>query len=216
MKIRFWHVFAFTFVACTVALVLLLRSGTDALGGKWSIDQQMRDGESTVILKWAGVIDPPMARRLRTAFKNHKGTADRFRIELSSPGGSVDEGESVIRVIERMKKTHRVETYVGADDECLSMCVPIYLQGDFRVAAADSEWMFHEVLFTDPLTGEESFTYEFETRQASLKMFFRYFENSEMDPAWRKKMARDIRGQEVWKTGRELKRERSNVVMVIE
>lgn len=157
-----------------------------------------------------------MAQLFSEAFDQRKDDVKKFTIELHSPGGSVDEGERVIKIMRKMAQSHSVWTYVGPKEDCLSMCVPIYLQGELRVAAATSQWMFHEPGAIDPLTGNAAFSYEFEKRQTSLEVFNRYFKQSEMDSEWRKRLQRNIRNGEVWKSGQDLKDEESNIISLIE
>lgn len=170
----------------------------------------------SVTLKWTGPIDPPMARLFSAEFKRYAGSAEIFVIDLNSPGGDVGEGERVIEEIRKMLPSYSIRTYVGPGNDCLSMCVPIYMQGELRIAAASSQWMFHEPGAVDPLTGNAAFSYEFENRQSAMEVFNRFFKNSDMDPKWREKLRRKIRNGEVWKSARELKDERSKIVMVVE
>ncbi len=169
-----------------------------------------------VIFTWNSAIDVPMARRFEEAFDAWKGKTGRIVIELNSPGGSLSEGGRVVDVIEKMKRTHVVETRVGADGVCLSMCVPIYLRGARRVAAPSSRWMFHQPTTRDFFTDEKVDEPAFETRMTARRFFNRYFVHSEMDPAWRAKLERDWQGGDVWKTGQELVDEGANVVMALE
>lgn len=172
--------------------------------------------KTAIVFEWRGEIEFPMARTFSREFDRIKDSYSRIVIDLDSPGGNVREGERVIRVIRRIKRSHRVRTYVGPDNDCLSMCVPIYLQGHLRVAAASSRWMFHEPVAVDKYTGKQQFVYEFEKRQFSQYSFYRFFYSSDMDPEWRDNLSRQWRYGDIWKTGRELKDERSNVVMIIE
>ncbi|MEO0880085.1 MAG: ATP-dependent Clp protease proteolytic subunit, partial [Pseudomonadota bacterium] len=144
-----------------------------------------------------------------------RGEADTVIIDLHSPGGSVSEGRAVIEAIERIRRTHTVETRVGPISFCASMCVPIYLQGSVRRAAPSARFMFHEPSSRDAITGERVDTPEFEQRWASRQFVARYFEDSEMDPAWREKLVTEWRGRDIWKTGRELVDERANVVQIL-
>ncbi len=156
-----------------------------------------------------------MARQFKETIALHKGSTQVFVIDINSPGGSVDEGERVIKAIRKAIPTYSVRTFVGAGNECASMCVPIYLQGELRLASATSNFMFHEPVAIDSLTGEETFTYEFEKRQSAMEVFNRFFRDSEMDPRWREKLRGRVRVNEVWLTGQELKNERSKVVTLV-
>ena len=169
-----------------------------------------------MIFSWSGSIDRPMARDISKEFSNWKGEASRIVISLDSPGGSVSEGDRVIRLIQKMKKTHAVWTYVGAENDCLSMCVPIYLQGRMRVAAPTSRWLFHDAKAVDVYTGAEIIMYAHERNQANFKFFSRYIDRSDVNPIWRDRLRAQMQSGDVWKTGQELKDERSNIVTMLE
>ena len=82
-----------------------------------------------------------------------QGPGDALRARGSRPyGGSVAEGERVIDVLRQIKATHQLETVVAPGDVCASMCVFIYVQGQKRLGALTSSWLFHEVSHMDPIT----------------------------------------------------------------
>ncbi len=201
----------------TAGIILLLNEDdpSSKLNGELTIKPDLFD-ETTVVFRWTGVIDPPLAREINQEFNRIKNDYKRISIELDSPGGSVDEGGRIIGVIQKMRKTHRISTYVGPENECLSMCVPIYMQGQLRVAATSSTWMFHEPIAVDVFSGNETFIYDFEQRQSTQSVFYEFFKNSEIDPIWREVLRHQMRLGEVWKSGRELKDERTNIIMVLE
>ncbi len=183
--------------------------------GRLAVSPDPNDRDA-VIFTWNSEIDVPMARRFEEAFDEWKSKTRHIVIELNSPGGSLSEGGRVIDVIKKIKRTHAVETRVGAGGVCLSMCVPIYLRGARRIAAPSSLWMFHQPTTRDFFTDEKVREPEFETRMTAERFFNRYFVDSEMDPAWRAKLEREWRGGDVWKTGQELVDEDANVVMALE
>jgi len=170
----------------------------------------------TVIFRWAAAVEAPMAFRFREAFEASKATTDRIVIELASPGGALTEGRSVIAAIERMKATHRVDTRVVAGGTCASMCVPIFLTGQARIASPEALFMFHEPSSVDFITDEKVKKPAFEQRMDADRFFERYFERSEMDPAWREKLREEWKGRDIWKTGAALVAEGSNVVTRLE
>ncbi len=88
---------------------------------------QVKQQGSSVVLSWASTVELPMTRRFEEAYANWADKTDKFIINLNSGGGSLREGRQVIEFIKKMKKTHLVETTVGEQANCLSMCVPIYL-----------------------------------------------------------------------------------------
>ena len=173
-----------------------------------------RDG--AVVLRWAHGVDAPMAERFEKAFARWKNQTDRFIIELDSPGGALIEGRLVIEEIEKIKRTHRVVAYVSPGAACLSMCVPIYLAGDERIAAKDAVFMFHEPSAYDLLTDRKVKKPGFEQRMTSEKFFERYFVNSKMDPQWRETLRADWKGRDLWFTGEELVEQKSGVVELVD
>ena len=170
----------------------------------------------TVVFYWRSEVEVPMARRFEEAFAEWEYRADRIIIDLHSPGGAVREGEEVIRVVERMKRTHIVDTRVRNRRACYSMCVPIFLMGEERVAAPNARFMFHEPTAYDFFTGEPVREPEYEKRNAADRFFNRYFVNSPMDPAWGDKLRAQWRGKDIWKSGQSLVDERSNIITRLE
>ncbi|MEO0908810.1 MAG: ATP-dependent Clp protease proteolytic subunit, partial [Pseudomonadota bacterium] len=171
---------------------------------------------SAVVLSWSTEVDVPMALRFEEAFDRYRDQTGTFIIDLDSPGGALREGRFVIEEIERMKDTHEIITRVRSSSVCLSMCVPIYLSGEKRIAGPASRWMFHEPRAYDYFSGEEVGESESEIRAAGARFFDRYFVNSEMNPVWRDRLAQEWVGRDVWKTGRQLFIERSNIVQELQ
>lgn len=198
-------------VVCAAVVVLAIRAEDRVFQNNGRLSVSLQD-DDTVVLTWKSPVDAPMARRFEEAYNEWKHDARRFVIDLHSPGGSLREGEAVIRVIERMKQSHPVDTRVGRRRSCLSMCVPIFLQGDNRVAAANSRWMFHQPTARDVFTGEEVDEPAFERRYASRRFVRRYFEQSPMDPRWLDALLKDWEDGDVWKTGQVLYEENAGVI----
>lgn len=173
-------------------------------------------GQDAVVLRWSSPVAAPMARRFEEAYAEWRDKRSRFVIELDSPGGAIAEGKRVIQVLERIKRTHDLETRVRRGRNCLSMCVPIFLQGEERIAHPRARFMFHEPASYDSFTGERADEPEFERRFVADRFFDRYFENSPMTPEWRAYLEREWVGKDVWKTGAELVEENSGVVTKLE
>ncbi len=161
---------------------------------------------------WSSEVELPMARRFYEAFQEWKGKTKHIVIRLNSPGGSLGEGRDVIAVIEEMKKTHRVDTYVGALENCLSMCVPIYLHGQRRLAHAKSRWMFHEPRSVDFFTDEAVKEPEFERKRMVKNYVQKYFVNSPIRKQWLDQLLKQWQGKDIWLTGQQLVDTNSNVI----
>lgn len=174
--------------------------------------QISQEGDA-VVLSWRSTIELPMERRFQEAYAEWADKTDKFIINLDSGGGALREGRLVIDVIDQMKKTHLVETTVGEGAYCLSMCVPIYLRGEKRSASRSSQWMFHEPSAYDIVTDEKIEENEYDKQTATNRFFERYFVNSDMDSKWRNNLQREWIGKDVWRTGKQLVDERSNIIL---
>jgi ATP-dependent protease ClpP protease subunit len=186
--------------------------------GVGTLDVVATPGENTLYLRWRGKIDAPMASRIAEAFQKYSDGRQKVVLALSSPGGSLDQGAEVVRLLRKIRQTHTLVTSVGEGGICASMCVPIYVQGKERIAAADAEFMFHEVNFRDFFSKEADGSVPASAIGSETDRFFdKYFETAGLSQAWIRKVRSDIAGgKEVWKTGSELVEENSGVVQKIE
>lgn len=174
--------------------------------------RQLEDGERSVVLSWHHDIEVPMVQRFREAFEEWRGKTGRFVIELSSRGGALYEGRKLVELIDDIRRTHRIDTLVGPDGICLSMCVPIFMTGERRMAAGSSKWMFHEPRFFNSVTDEETDVPDRERKALAERFFARYFSHPDISPQWRAALKREWQGKDVWRTGAELVREQSGIV----
>jgi ATP-dependent protease ClpP protease subunit len=165
-----------------------------------------------VVLEWRSAVDIPMVTRFTEAFDAWQGRTGRFVIKLHSPGGSIREGRELIELIGRIKRTATVDTLVADGDRCASMCVPIYLQGQSRIAGPRARFMFHEPRRYATHTGERVNQPGWEQRAMTQRFFDRYLLNSPMSADWLAQLEREWTGKDIWKTATELVREGSGVV----
>ena len=164
-----------------------------------------------VILAWTGQVELPMHTLLKRAFEERRGTSKRFLLQLNSPGGSVREGGDVVELLQRIKRTHTLDTFVASRDICMSMCVPIFLQGSRRIAAPNARFMFHEPKrFYDD--GSEAKGFSFEREALTRRFFTRYFVNSPMNADWRIRLEQSWAGKNIYKSGKQLVEENSGIV----
>lgn len=172
--------------------------------------------DQTVYLRWRGKIDAPMESRITDAFDVQKASARRFVLVLSSPGGSLDHGSKVIRLLRKIEETHSLETVVEAGRTCASMCVPVYLAGQRRTAAETAKFMFHEVNFREYLAKVESDVPESAKASETDRFFRDYFMPAGVPESWIQKVRADMTGHnDVWKTGRELVDENAGIVQQV-
>ncbi len=199
-----------------LAAAAMLANDIETFSLRRAPELKVRTEKEALVFVWRGEVTPGMAERFKTAFAESRDKSRRIIIDLHSPGGLLSEGARVVDVVERMKVTHQIETRVGPRGKCYSMCVPIFLQGETRVAAPTAEFMFHEPTTFDAVTNETVDIPAFEQRRVTDSFFRRFFEPTDMDPRWRERLRKDLPGQDIFKTAQELTDEGSNVVERLE
>lgn len=103
--------------------------------------ERIDDGEVTAIAI-TGAILPPMAADLAALLRSVPRDR-KVILDLDSAGGELDEGNRIIALVKTARARRHIDTLVWYGHLCASMCIPIYLQGEKRHAAALSVWMFH-------------------------------------------------------------------------
>lgn len=99
-------------------------------------------GEITIV----GEINKDTAEKFHyTIEKFRKDKVEKVIIHLNSPGGTVEAGYQIIKDMIKYQTEDKknIMTYVGEKELCASMCTGIYAIGSYRVAAANSVWVFH-------------------------------------------------------------------------
>ena len=184
--------------------------------GVGKLDERVEPASGTVYLRWRGKIEAPMESRIADAFERHRSESRTFVLSLSSSGGSLDQGASVMRLLRKIGETHKIETVVEAGSRCASMCVPVYLQGQRRTAAADARFMFHEVSFRVVLAKEDIAVPATATARATDKFFNDYFRPAGVTEAWIRQVRADMDGgNDIWKTARELVDDNAGIVQQV-
>ncbi len=92
------------------------------------------------------------------------------------------------------------------------MCVPIFLQGENRLAHPSSRWLFHEPRAFDIVTDETTHTSVRETEQMTQQFLRRYFTGSEVSRTWVANTREKMRGRDYWRSGQQLVDERSGII----
>ena len=208
-----WAIIAVMFL---LAYLMLEHQVGLATFNRGRLDVRYDETTAVTTLTWRSGVEAPMARRFQEAYDETRDQTRRYEIVLDSNGGALAEGRRVINILNAMKRDHQVDTFVGARDKCLSMCVPIFLQGETRRGHARSRWMFHQPTAYDSVTGEKASVSHFEKQMTAEIFFDRYFVQSPMAPDWRDDLARQWVGRDVWKTGQELWDEGSGVLTDLE
>jgi ATP-dependent protease ClpP protease subunit len=164
----------------------------------------------SVVMTWRGRVGAPMAQQVRHAFEAYKRHSKRIVLKLDSGGGSVKEGERVIGVLRQIKKTHELQTVVSRGKRCGSMCVFIYAQGQRRVGALSSLWLFHEVSHTNARTK----TIVRLDRPAWERLVDEYLRSAGVSAEWIAEMKPFTVKSDYWQTGADLVNAKSGVIHV--
>lgn len=161
-----------------------------------------------LLIEWQGPVVNTMSDQIRQAFDKYKDQVQRVDFSLNSPGGSVKEGERVIAVLQDIKKTHSLLTAVTAGRRCGSMCVFIYAQGQKRLAAPASLWLFHEVSYMDPATKKIRKL----DRAAWEVLVDKYLVPAGVSKDWLADVKSHTSGKDYWQSGESLIADNSNMI----
>jgi hypothetical protein len=164
------------------------------------------NSDGDLVIAWAGRVMPGMAKFIDSAFARYGKEARYVHLVIDSVGGSVAEGESVIQSLRRIKRTHRLHTLVGQAGRCYSMCIPIFLQGKDRIAAGSSVWVFHDAT-KNGADGRPQYD-----RQETVRLYQRYFVEAGVSAGWLNRMLAEMRGADLWQTGKELIDSQSGII----
>jgi ATP-dependent protease ClpP protease subunit len=197
-------------VAVAVVTLLLLASANAAPSEEQSaagISLEFNREDGALYIDLSGPIVAGTADDVRAALGMHDTTLNRVVLFLDSAGGKVDDGDRVIEVLNEIKLRHELITVVPHGKLCASMCIPIFLQGEDRLAARASIWLFHEaaqrrangVLRTD--TAETG------------RLFRKYYAPAGVSMHWLKSIAPMIKEADLWQTGGDLISAKSGIIL---
>ncbi len=161
----------------------------------------------SVILHWEGTIAAPMAAQIEAAFLAFASSRRRFVVYLNTGGGSVLEGEKVIAVLQRIKRSHQLDTAVSQGSRCGSMCIPIYLQGKNRFAGRSSSWLFHEVTRPGAHYGSAK-----RVTESYRRLIDKFWVPAGVSPVWIERMLVETANHDWWQTGNELIADKAGII----
>ena len=189
------------------ALTLPVASADAASDERWpaptsSLEFNPQDGSLNI--EWSGPIVPGMADYVRGAFDRYGARSRRVVLFLDSAGGKVEEGDRVICLLDEIKQTHRLITVVPDGKLCASMCVPIFLKGDDRLAGRASLWIFHEASKRGANRKERT--------EETLRLFDRYYVPAGVSTQWIKTIAPAIERAELRQSGADLVGAKAGIV----
>ena len=208
--------FFFTGGAClaaavAVAVLALLVASANAAPGEEQpaagVSLEFNKEDGTLYVDLSGSIVAGMADDLRAALGKYETTLNRVVLFLDSAGGQVDDGDHVIEVLKDIKLRHQLITVVTHGKLCASMCIPIFLQGEDRLAARASIWLFHEAA-----QRQANGVLRTDTAQ-TWRLFRKYYVPAGVSMHWVKSIAPMIKEADLWQTGGDLISAKSGIIM---
>jgi hypothetical protein len=192
--------------AVAIAPLTLSLADTDATSDdeQASSSFEFNETDRTLSIAWSGPIIPGMADDLRTALDKYGAASHRVVLFLNSAGGRVDGGDRVIHLLDGIKPTRRLITVVLDGSLCASMCIPVFLQGDDRLAGRTSRWIFHEAA--------RQAANEKERRKETLYLFQKYYVPAGVSMQWLKRMMPLVERAELSESGGDLISAKSRIV----
>jgi hypothetical protein len=196
--------------AAIAVLTLLLTSANAAPSEEQpaagaSVEFNKEDG--TLYIDWLGPIVAGMADNLRAALDKYGTISQRVVLFLDSLGGQVEEGDRVIEILNEIKLQHQLITVVPHGKMCASMCIPIFLQGEDRLAARASLWIFHEAAQRQANGGLRTDMAE------TWRLFRKYYAPAGVSMHWLKSIAPMIKEADLWQTGGDLISAKSGIIL---
>jgi ATP-dependent protease ClpP protease subunit len=204
-------------IRAALTIGLLALAGCKPAGPK---GLSLREEPNRIVISWNGEVEAPMHDKLEEAFARFENDPRQIVLALNSPGGSVQHGRDVMRLIHKLSHERAIDTHVNAGSICASMCVPIYLVGAERSAHSAAKFMFHEVrlvLRSDTDRAVRDALSQPGVRQMAVNHFTNQLFGDDIGPRsvdaqWLDQMRKKIKGRDVWLTGRQLMEQGSGVV----
>jgi len=185
---------------------------------------EIREEADRIVFAWSGQIEPPMREEFAAAFARFKSDKRRFVVSLNSPGGSIAHGREVVAALRQGAQGRGVETVVAPGGVCASMCVPVFLTGDRRVAAPDAHFMFHAAEL-DPAATKKAGV-ELSRLDNTLRsvietavtddLFAQDLQRPRVSAPWLSRLRQRIAGRKLWLSAQQLVDERSGVIDALE
>jgi ATP-dependent protease ClpP protease subunit len=176
-----------------------------------------------IVLGWSGPVQEPMSERVAAALDRYRADRRRIVLILNSPGGSIEHGRRVVAAIRAQGRA--IDTLVRQAGVCASMCVPIFLAGDRRMADPDALFMFHQASLGSNANGSTKPKEYTASEKAIHSQAVKAIANQVTDDlfrsdmgirgvntAWLARMRGKISGRDVWMSGQQLVDEGSGIV----
>jgi hypothetical protein len=177
------------------------------MGGQFNHQRAVNKEDGTLYIDWSGPIVAGMAGDLRAALGRYGTVSQRVVLFLDSAGGQVEEGDRVIEVLNEIKLQRQLITVVPHGKLCASMCIPIFLQGEDRLAARASLWIFHEA-------AQRQANGQPRTDMAEAwRLFRKYYAPAGVSMHWLRRIAPMIKEADLWQTGGDLISAKTGIIL---
>jgi ATP-dependent protease ClpP protease subunit len=198
-------------LAVAVLMLLLLASANAAAPSEEQrpagISLEFIKEDGTAYIDLSGPIMASTADDVRAAVGKYRTSLNRVVLFLDSAGGRVDDGDRLIEALNEIKLRYRLITVVSHGKLCASMCIPIFLQGEDRLAARASIWLFHEA-------AQRQANGELRTDTAETwRLFRKYYAPAGVPTRWLKSIAPMIEEADLWQTGGDLISAKSGIIL---
>ena len=197
-------------LAVSVLTLLLLASANAAPSEEQpaaGVSLEFNKEDGTLYIDLSGPIVASTADDVRLALGKYGTALNRVVLFLDSAGGRVDDGDRLIEALKEIKLRHQLITVVPHGKLCASMCIPIFLQGEDRLAARASIWLFHEA-------AQRQANGELRTDTAETwRLFRKYYAPAGVPTRWLKSIAPMIEEADLWQTGGDLISAKSGIIL---
>ena len=172
-----------------------------------TVSLEFNKDDGTLYIDLSGPIVVGTADDVRAAQGKYGTALNRVVLFLDSAGGRVDDGDRLIEVLNEIKLRHQLITVVPHGKLCASMCIPIFLQGEDRLAARASLWIFHEAAQRQANGGQRADMAE------TWRLFRKYYAPAGVSTRWLKSIAPMIKEADLWQTGGDLISAKSGIIL---
>jgi hypothetical protein len=193
------------FVLTLLLLASAIAAPSEEQSAAGALEFNKEDG--TLYIDLSGPIVAGTADDVRAALGKYGTALNRVVLFLDSAGGRVDDGDRLIEALNEIKLRHQLVTVVPHGKLCASMCIPIFLQGEDRLAAPASIWLFHEA-------AQRQANGELRTDTAETwRLFRKYYAPAGVPTRWLKSIAPMIEETDLWQTGGDLISAKSGIIL---
>ena len=99
--------------------------------------------DDAIGFRYTGPLRAPLTTQLEHILLAQPQKYQHIILELDSDGGDLAYVEELVAVLKKVRKSAELTTRVTEGSLCASGCIPIFMQGQRRIASGSSIWVFH-------------------------------------------------------------------------